>query len=114
MMAEQRRHLLVELADLLLEELQLFQHHPEEPPVDGLEVRARAECVAQLFRGGAQTIVSQSGQDRRLGCLSFADRKRTRLNSSHRQMSYADFCLQKNSEPAVNFASSAPHATWSL
>jgi hypothetical protein len=42
-LAEQTSHLLVQLADLLLEELQLLQHHLQEPSVHGLEVRARAE-----------------------------------------------------------------------
>src|SRR2546427_2002602 len=39
-----------------------------------------------------------------LGCLlSFADRKSTRLNSSHSQISYAVFCLKKKTQmPTVS------------
>src|SRR2546430_5891307 len=41
---------------------------------------------------------SARGQDRRQGSdrePSYADRKSTRLNSSHSQISYAVFCLKK-------------------
>src|SRR5215831_7609438 len=44
-LAEQAGHLLVQLADLLLEELQLLQHHFQQPSIHGLEVRARAERI---------------------------------------------------------------------
>jgi hypothetical protein len=54
MLVEQTGHLLVQLADLLLEELQLLQHHLQQPAVHGLEVRARAQRITQLFRRGAQ------------------------------------------------------------
>src|SRR2546428_6798583 len=40
--------------------------------------------VSSLYRGGAQ-----------LGAVCGADRKSTRLNSSHDQISYAVFCLKK-------------------
>jgi hypothetical protein len=49
------------LADLLLEELQLLQRHLQESSVHGLQVRARAEHITQLFRRGAQALISQSG-----------------------------------------------------
>src|SRR5438270_8688112 len=35
---------------------------------------------------------------RRGGALAFGDRKSTRLNSSHSQISYAVFCLKKKKE----------------
>src|SRR6516225_5287749 len=38
-LVEQTSHLLVQLVDLLLEELQLLQHHLQQPAVHGLEVR---------------------------------------------------------------------------
>lgn len=60
--AEQTGYLLVQLADLLFEELQLFQGHLQKSAVHGLEVRRCVECVAQLFPGGAQTLVRQSSQ----------------------------------------------------
>src|SRR2546430_7464866 len=40
-------------------------------------------------------------EDERPGSQEIADRKSTRLNSSHSQISYAVFCLKKkNSDPA--------------
>ena len=50
---EQTGQFLNQSIDLLLEELQLLQRHLQEPPVDGLEVRTRAERITQLFRRGA-------------------------------------------------------------
>src|SRR5882724_3300812 len=58
---------LVQLADLLLEELQLLQHHLQKPSVHGLEVRAGTERITQLFRCGAQLSIGQSGQSCRIG-----------------------------------------------
>ncbi len=45
MVAEQSRHLLVELANLLFDQLQLFQRHLQEPAVNGVQLRGRAERV---------------------------------------------------------------------
>src|SRR2546430_16881366 len=36
-----------------------------------------------------------SKKNARASCLGFVDRKSTRLNSSHSQISYAVFCLKK-------------------
>src|SRR2546430_6529086 len=36
-------------------------------------------------------------------CAGSADRKSTRLNSSHSQISYAVFCLKKKKSPGVRF-----------
>jgi hypothetical protein len=47
MLTEQTGHLLVQLADLLLQELHLLQHHLQQPSVHRLRVRARAKRVAQ-------------------------------------------------------------------
>ena len=46
MLAKQSRHLMVQLADLLLDQLQLLEEHLEQSAVDGLELRARAQRVA--------------------------------------------------------------------
>jgi len=62
MLREQRRHLLVELTDVLLDELQLLQRHLQQSAVDRIEFRARPERVAQLFRGGPQLLICQGGQ----------------------------------------------------
>jgi hypothetical protein len=66
-LVEQTGHLLIQLADLLLEELQLLQRHLQEPSVHGFEVRARAERIAQLFRCGAQVSIGQGRQSHRVG-----------------------------------------------
>ncbi len=53
MRMKQTGHLLIQLANLLLKELQLLQCHLQQPTVYGLEVRARTERITQLFRRGA-------------------------------------------------------------
>src|SRR2546430_7784828 len=40
----------------------------------------------------------QRGRDMKLQSLMLRDRKSTRLNSSHSQISYAVFCLKKNNK----------------
>jgi hypothetical protein len=66
--AEQVGHLLVELANLLFDQSQLLEHHLQQPPVDGVEFRARAKRVMQLFLRGTQAPIGQGGQ-------SFAGRR---------------------------------------
>ena len=61
MLAEQSSDFLVQLADLLLKDLQLVQRHLQEPTIHGLEVGARAECITQLFWRSAQAFIRQSG-----------------------------------------------------
>src|SRR5438270_10661404 len=51
--------------------------------------RARLETVGQIMRG-RRTLFGTAGARRRR-----RDRKSTRLNSSHSQISYAVFCLKK-------------------
>ena len=46
MLAEQTRALVVYLADLLFEELQLLQRHLQQSTVDGIELCAGAQSVA--------------------------------------------------------------------
>src|SRR2546430_6611112 len=43
-------------------------------------------------------------------CPARADRKSTRLNSSHSQISYAVFCLKKKKSPSVSRTSSSATA----
>ncbi len=67
MLTEQTGDLLVELADLLLEELQLLQRHLQQPPIDGVEFCACAQRIAQLFGRGSQLFIGQDGQSRGVG-----------------------------------------------
>src|SRR2546430_13195586 len=63
----------------------------------------RAECAAALARRGAGTrwLANQAATPPGAPCLPL-DRKSTRLNSSHSQISYAVFCLKKNTHaPAL-------------
>src|SRR2546430_17500441 len=51
-----------------------------------------------LFRSQSMRVGAGAAQGRFFGIvakLSFGDRKSTRLNSSHSQISYAVFCLKK-------------------
>ena len=64
MLPEQTCHLLVQLADSLLDQLQLLERHLHQPAVDRIELRARTQCIAQLRRRGAQALVGQGGQSR--------------------------------------------------
>src|SRR5262249_15069845 len=69
--------LLVQLTDLLLEDLQVLQGHFQEPSVHGLELRARAEGITQLFRRSSQPLMGQSRQSCRISfsisqCLQHA------------------------------------------
>src|SRR5258708_22610327 len=45
---------------------------------------------------------------------SIADRKSTRLNSSHQIISYAVFCLKKKKQPSTKPAESALHRVHTL
>jgi hypothetical protein len=48
MLVEQTCNLLVQLADLLLDQLQLLERHLHQPAVDRIEFCARTQCIAQL------------------------------------------------------------------
>src|SRR3712207_8062001 len=52
----------------------------------------------------------QRDQLRHRACLDFQikDRKSTRLNSSHANISYAVFCLNKKPTPSKSFSSPCP------
>jgi len=62
MLAKQSRHLFVQLADLLVDQLQLLQEHLQQSTVDWVELGAGAECIAQLCRCGAQILICQRSQ----------------------------------------------------
>src|SRR2546430_13518816 len=50
------------------------------------------------FARGAQWIIHNAPFDVALWMIHWADRKSTRLNSSHSQISYAVFCLKKKKQ----------------
>src|SRR3712207_7586393 len=60
-----------------------LQHHPEHAEDDGVQQRL-AEPAGGVVPDGAEDD---------------QDRKSTRLNSSHANISYAVFCLKKKSRP---------------
>ena len=68
MLPEQTCHLLVQLADPLLDQLQRLERHLHQPAVDRVELRARTQGIAQLRRRGAQALVRQGGQSNPDAC----------------------------------------------
>src|SRR2546430_3963537 len=73
------------------------------------KMRAVIEAL-QALRGVAQvsavTIVAELGQISRFArarqLMGYRDRKSTRLNSSHSQISYAVFCLKKKKKNTIS------------
>src|SRR5688572_30938497 len=62
----------------------------------GVDVRGeRGDLVAQLFEVVGVGAGGVGGKHRALLGPDVEDRKSTRLNSSHSQISYAVFCLKK-------------------
>src|SRR3712207_7257710 len=61
-----------------------------------LDARADLEAFGQVALGGARR---QRGADAGLAVVVVEDRKSTRLNSSHANISYAVFCLKKKKHP---------------
>src|SRR5256886_8510879 len=64
-------------------------------PVQELSDFDFAHCDLALFCAGAQVSREYAPKAVAAGCLVIEDRKSTRLNSSHSQISYAVFCLKK-------------------
>src|SRR2546430_4354710 len=72
-----------------------------------------------LFRSHAHVLEVPAGEvlraedDSELRLERFEDRKSTRLNSSHSQISYAVFCLKKKTKPqlACSLAHTSPQST---
>src|SRR2546421_6844733 len=63
----------------------------EEPRVVGLPGARTRIAFPRVARGAAVGRISRAGRAR----VAAPDRKSTRLNSSHDQISYAVFCLKK-------------------
>src|SRR5947209_15147899 len=71
----------------------VLEHHPDVAPARG-QVIDRAAVHPHRARGGHDEAPDDS-QERGL------DRKSTRLNSSHANISYAVFCLKKKKDTRV-------------
>src|SRR5256886_6119479 len=63
--------------------------------VTGLDPVLRGGTSVSLFPTGAVSFDDVALGDNRTGAPALTDRKSTRLNSSHSQISYAVFCLKK-------------------
>src|SRR5256886_7216046 len=77
----------------LEKEGQLGKLRPQIPPQ-----------VFHVFRRGLAAVLMQLHQD-----FAIVDRKSTRLNSSHSQISYAVFCLKKKKRSNVATPQLSPH-----
>src|SRR2546427_8416530 len=65
-------------------------------------------CGPTSFVESATDLLSASGIDRdKIRTERFGDRKSTRLNSSHSQISYAVFCLKKKKKIKPHVGSSS-------
>src|SRR3712207_7952940 len=71
------------------------------PVMDGIEATRRVKQLAPETKVVAFTSVETPGMSTELEEAGI-DRKSTRLNSSHANISYAVFCLKKNtSKPSI-------------
>src|SRR2546430_5694726 len=74
----------------------LFRSHTQ---VERVTVRERAD--AEQRRDDGDPSLLRQGPHLRVRLREDQDRKSTRLNSSHSQISYAVFCLKKNNYAPV-------------
>src|SRR3712207_8094567 len=70
-------------------------------PVDGEGVIDLGQLEAELARCEGRRVVSVQIANNETGVLQPVDRKSTRLNSSHANISYAVFCLKKKKKTLV-------------
>src|SRR2546430_10200471 len=80
---------------LFRSELALLRHANHREPESGRIVLRRRALVGRDDRRQVQ-VLSRHRLD--LARIDQSDRKSTRLNSSHSQISYAVFCLKKKTE----------------
>src|SRR5256885_7203159 len=64
--------------------------------IKDLRSGATTPQIARAITDIGQTLVASSRAE-----IEFADRKSTRLNSSHLVISYAVFCLKKKTQPVL-------------
>src|SRR3712207_6914426 len=86
----------------------LFRSEPPDTPVQFLVRQAEGDSTPHLFLVNTGTTPARirlrvtgtpSLRDLDSGQETPVDRKSTRLNSSHANISYAVFCLKKNTNP---------------
>src|SRR5688572_33097990 len=74
----------------------LFRSIPDELGEENNSLRARAKQHIKKVENGEKIPDDDSSlHSINVACEKFKDRKSTRLNSSHSQISYAVFCLKK-------------------
>src|SRR2546421_9630496 len=71
----------------------------ELPPLGGVNLHA---SLLPRWRGAAPIQRAILAGDTQTGIARWIDRKSTRLNSSHDQISYAVFCLKKKKQETDN------------
>src|SRR2546430_11976943 len=63
--------------------------------------REMLEAAGIEVVGTDEKVLTEGWSIHELGTARMGDRKSTRLNSSHSQISYAVFCLKKKKQPQV-------------
>jgi hypothetical protein len=67
MCREQIGHLLIELAEVILDHTPLFERELQQPTVDRMQRRTRLEGIAQLRRCGSQARSREHDEGSRIG-----------------------------------------------
>src|SRR2546427_6962685 len=80
---------------------------------DALPISARRRAARRAprhARGGEGRLLGRAGRHPAPGRIRVGDRKSTRLNSSHSQISYAVFCLKKKKKQTASSACRTTYA----
>src|SRR2546430_6861201 len=67
---------------------------------DGRDIR-KCDLAIRITDADGLLLLHESHHLRRCCCCCWQDRKSTRLNSSHSQISYAVFCLKKKKKQTI-------------
>src|SRR3712207_7611474 len=73
----------------------LFRSDPQAPYPHPLMGERWDSIIAQAKHDARKFVVRKAGEVEAMGGKAKEDRKSTRLNSSHANISYAVFCLKK-------------------
>src|SRR3712207_7212866 len=82
----------------------LFRSHSKNGKPHIVHLSDQAVCVLREVPRTGTLVFSLDGTTRFQGYSKAKDRKSTRLNSSHANISYAVFCLKKKSCPLFALA----------